>query len=757
MKMTMSKNKKITIIAVVLGVAVLLAVGLGLIFGLKSSEFAWSLVNLSKLDLNSTATVELDDANKTVTIENLKQGDEFSFDVKLSNGTGDDFNYRLSLATQENTMVSSQLQVDVNHAAQSKAVYGSSVMELEASTITAGMDDVIKVTITAGADVQTLGECVLKVNLDSISEKEGSLRTGYTVVTTVDGLKDALTESNKIFLTGKPTETIQTTYDIVGDLVIPEGKSLRLYGEAEQTPVINMIDGAIIVEQGATVELQNVILNGYVQTVEAPESQVATLNSQSAEVAELVLNNVIVNGKNETFTYDSTTAVMPAIFVEKDSKIQVIGNVEVYGAAGATAIGVAKDASVTITGDSLVAIGSKGREVLPSYYTSDEEEVAKLSCDPDFLAHLANGDSDEEMFDEGVSGSGIGAVTRQSKVGNITIDGVKALTAEGYGHHAYGIGGEADLLTIKNSTIVKARGGWALNKNIASDYQGKSAPEGAPAIGLAHTTTDHAPVVKIENCTIKAVYGGSKAAGIGCGYWSFVTVEINNSIIEEVYGGSSAAAIGSSRITNNGVSATVEEYLNPFDNSTVVINDTVILGGMGGEGAAGIGGGTNTNIRSSNYYNGMYIAPIITIKITGASSITITGGKWGAGIGGGYHTPNIVGYIENTVDVSGVVAGANATKAGTLPTAESNDKYSEYYTTPEKIGLGKVDPTRTGALGVLVDGTLVAPTVANGGLIEGTVEYGGSEHTVNYPSQLYKNVSGIRVGVVLDSEGNIVE
>lgn len=240
--------------------------------------------------------------------------------------------------------------------------------------------------------------------------------------------------------------------------------------------------------------------------------------------------------------------------------------------------------------------------------------------------------------------------------GEIYIHDLDELTAEGYGKHAFGIGGNVSVITIENTDIDYARGGYVQPNFVNDTSYGKSEPEGGAAIG---SSLDGA-VITLKNVTIDFVEGGSKAAAIGGNYWTGVTVNVENCSIKDARGGNASAAIGGSRIEGG---ATAK------DSITVNIKDSTIVA-AGGEFAAGIGSGYNTHCE--------YLPDtVITINITGNSNITATGGKYGAGIGTGYHVSNLAGKIESTVTV-------NAT-AG-----ESRNKYT--YAMP--VGYGVIDITR---------------------------------------------------------------
>ncbi len=308
------------------------------------------------------------------------------------------------------------------------------------------------------------------------------------------------------------------------------------------------------------------------------EEAAAALAAASGNVA-IMMNNV------EHAAASGHGLVIPE---NVNAALDVRGYVSLTGAAGGAGIWVSEGASLTVTGDTLIAKGNAG-------------------------------------VDDNQGGSGIGGP------GNITIDGVKALTAEGYGKHAYGIGGTNTTVVIKNAGSVSAKGGYVAD--LGMDYQKndqwlKKVPEGGPAIGGIHVT--------IEASTIKSAIGGGKAAGIGSQFWQATNIVIKDSTILKAVGGASGAGIGGGRANNdNTIDITVK-----IDNSTV--------SAQGGLFAAGIGTGYSSDLTR---YTG------VDIQITGNSKIAAVGGVNGAGIGTGYHVGRLTGSIDGSVDLVGTKAG----------------------------------------------------------------------------------------------------
>ena len=318
--------------------------------------------------------------------------------------------------------------------------------------------------------------------------------------------------------------------------------------------------------------------------------------------------NVTVVMDNVDYVAESGNAL--TIPANVNATLEISGYVSLTGAAGGAGIYVSEGASLTVSGDTLIAKGNAG-------------------------------------VDDETGGSGIGGP------GSITIDGVKALTAEGYGKNGYGIGSATSTVTIKNSTVVMARGGY-YNAAFTDTSYVKDAKEGAPAIGGA--------VITLNDTTVKNALGGSKAAGIGARFWNGTTITIANSTIENVEGGASAAGIGGSRVKASVSMAPV----------TVTITDSTVTA-KGGYYGAGIGSGYDTYCASEQ--------PLTTINISGGSVINAQGGKYAAGIGTGYHVANLSLNIADTATIN----------------AKSGEKfYKATYTLAQDVGYGVVDPAREG-------------------------------------------------------------
>ena len=311
-------------------------------------------------------------------------------------------------------------------------------------------------------------------------------------------------------------------------------------------------------------------------------------------VAEVVLENTVINAAEG----DAVTLVENA-----DITFTVVGESKI--SAAAAAVSVPQSARLTVTGNSLIVKGGAG-------------------------------------VDSKDGGSGIGGN------GSIDIISLNNLVAEGYGKDGYGIGGVDAAVTIKDSKVEYARGGYP-QPLITSEY-GKSEPEGAPAIGGA--------VIVIDGSTVSKAEGGSKAAGIGARFWQSTDITIRNSTVT-AQGGNASAGIGGSRYAEE------DKY-----SLNILIVDSKVTAN-GGQFAAGIGAGYDTHC------NGHEHTGVNDIQIKGNSVITANGGLYGAGIGTGYHSAYLTGSIDATVTVN-ATAGASREK----------------YTIAQNIGYGVVDPNR---------------------------------------------------------------
>ena len=287
-----------------------------------------------------------------------------------------------------------------------------------------------------------------------------------------------------------------------------------------------------------------------------------------------------------------------------------------------SAVTLANDFTGKIVVNGITALtGAKGGNgiYVPANTTLDLSGKGRL---------IAKGNSGVESKDEQIGGSGIGGE------GTINIHDLANLNAEGYGINGFGIGGATKDITVTNSTITYAKGGFVQPLAPEDDLWIKKTPEGGAAIG---SNVDGA-VITLKNATVKNAEGGSKSAGIGARFWTGVTVNIENSTIY-VKGGNSSAGIGGSRVVKT---ATNEDAI-----TVNIVKSTI--NATGGQYGAGIGSGYDT------YCHSFATAPVTTVNIDADSKITAQGGKLAAGIGTGHNVVNFKGEIA--CDVTNVKAG----------------------------------------------------------------------------------------------------
>ena len=332
-----------------------------------------------------------------------------------------------------------------------------------------------------------------------------------------------------------------------------------------------------------------------------------------------------------------------------DIVLEIVGTCSLTGAAGGNGITVPETSEITITGDTLTAVGNGGYEysgIAESVYISTVSERYGNTDDSSYLDKY---------------GSGIGNAF--STTGTIIVSDMASLTVEGYGSRAYGIGGDGSSVTIEGSTVKYARGGFAQSKFLCDANYGKSEAEGAPGIGGLNIT--------ISDSVIKRVDGGSKAAGIGAKYHDPTTIVVKKSVLgtesTSINGGNASAGIGGSR--QNEIAS--EDYVDQPISVTIENSQVKANGGIFG---AGIGSGYDTRCQSSQ--------PTCTVVITGDSVIVAKGGDRAAGIGTGFHFAALAGHISDTVDVDGVHSGTKFYK--------SNGNY----TLAQDVGYGVVDMSR---------------------------------------------------------------
>ncbi len=348
----------------------------------------------------------------------------------------------------------------------------------------------------------------------------------------------------------------------------------------------------------------------------------------------LILNNVMSLATTEG---DSGLELLDGA----DITVKIVGNVSLIGAKDGDGIEVPYGTKLLLTGDTLVAVGNNGLEYtgIEGYDNTDDETYLNKR------------------------GSGIGNAVQN--IGSLTIKDMASLTAKGYGNKAFGIGGgDKSVVTIENTVIEYAKGGFAQNVFIAGELNyGKQEAEGGCAIGVGcGVDGDYdSGILKMKNVTVKKAEGGSKSAAIGALYWTAVDISIQNCNFEEVIGGTASAGIGGSRVYK-GVGK--DQYVKIFiDNSKINVK--------GGQYGAGIGTGYDCYCQTDY--------AVCYIEIIGDETvINAQGGINAAGIGTGHHSAGLAGYILSECEITA--------KAGEMFIYETT------YTEPQDIGYGMCNP-----------------------------------------------------------------
>ena len=375
-------------------------------------------------------------------------------------------------------------------------------------------------------------------------------------------------------------------------------------------------------------------------SVELEEGKVTIMNGHFNGIdiggkGTLILENVMSLATTEG---DSGLALLNGA----DITVKIVGNVSLTGAKDGDGIEVPYGTKLLLTGDSLVAVGNNGLE---------------------YLAIDGYGNTDDETY-LNKRGSGIGNAVQN--IGSLTIKDMASLTAKGYGNKAFGIGGgDKSVVTIENTVIEYAKGGFAQDTFIAGDLSyGKQEAEGGCAIGVGcGVDGDYdSGILKMKNVTVKKADGGSKSAAIGALYWTAVDITIQNCDLDQITGGTASAGIGGSRVYKN---VSKDQYVKIFiDNSKINV--------LGGQYGAGIGSGYDCYCQS-NY-------GVCYIEIIGEETeINAQGGINAAGIGTGHHSAGLAGYILPECQVTA--------KAGEMSIYEAT------YTKPQDIGYGMCNPT----------------------------------------------------------------
>ncbi|QNL45651.1 LPXTG cell wall anchor domain-containing protein [Oscillibacter hominis] len=333
-------------------------------------------------------------------------------------------------------------------------------------------------------------------------------------------------------------------------------------------------------------------------------------------------NNVqIVSGSGEalevSLTLDNVTigeleSGLSAIEIGEQCRVEltVVGDVSLTGGNGGAGIAVPASSALIITGDgSLTAIGSNGSD--------------------------GNG-----------SGAGIGGTAANGSSGDISVDSLSALTAQGYGGHAAGIGsatGNSGSIELSHVGNVRVQGGWAGYENQTNSN--KNSPEGGPAIGGGgkgpneynsdgSDGTGLCGDISITDTTILSAVGGNKCAAIGSACWSDCgTITIDRSSLSGILGGGcGGAGIGLGRYNTN-ATGDVE----------IVITDSTVSARGGALGPA-IGTTSTDDLGGGNAGTDSAVTIV-------NSTVEAIAGQGAAAIGAGYRFGNVRITIEKNSSV----------------------------------------------------------------------------------------------------------
>lgn len=471
--------------------------------------------------------------------------------------------------------------------------------------------------------------------------------------TSTDTGKDTNTDSSTDTGTGD-TNTDTGTDDENNDVETPKEPEIIEIEDVEEltTTLASIEDGATIAIPSTIEFTEPISLGNKDVTFIFSEDYDKTVSVQLEEGKLTILNghfNGIDIGGKGTLILDNVMSLATtegdsglALLEGADITVKIVGNVSLTGAKDGDGIEVPYGTKLLLTGENLVAVGNNGLE---------------------YLAIDGYGNTDDETY-LNKRGSGIGNAVQN--IGSLTIKDMASLTAKGYGNKAFGIGGgDKSVVTIENTVIEYAKGGFAQSTFIAGDLNyGKQEAEGGCAIGVGcGIDGDYdSGILKMKNVTVKQADGGSKSAAIGALYWTAVDISIVDCNFDQITGGTASAGIGGSRVYKN---VSKDQYVKIFiDNSQINVT--------GGQYGAGIGSGYDCYCQT-NY-------SVCYIEIIGEDTvINAQGGINAAGIGTGHHSAGLAGYILPECEVNA--------KAGEMFIYEAT------YTQPQDIGYGMCNPT----------------------------------------------------------------
>ena len=428
--------------------------------------------------------------------------------------------------------------------------------------------------------------------------------------TSTDTGKDTNTDSNTD--TGD-TNTDTGTGDENTNVETPKEPEIIEIEDVEEltTTLASIEDGATIAIPSTIEFTEPISLGNKDVTFIFSEDYDKTVSVQLEEGKLTILNghfNGIDIGGKGTLILDNVMSLATtegdsglALLEGADITVKIVGNVSLTGAKDGDGIEVPYGTKLLLTGENLVAVGNNGLE---------------------YLAIDGYGNTDDETY-LNKRGSGIGNAVQN--IGSLTIKDMASLTAKGYGNKAFGIGGgDKSVVTIENTVIEYAKGGFAQDTFIAGDLNyGKQEAEGGCAIGVGcGVDGDYdSGILKMKNVTVKQADGGSKSAAIGALYWTAVDITIQDCNFDKITGGTASAGIGGSRVYKN---VSKDQYVKIFiDNSKINVT--------GGQYGAGIGSGYDCYCQT-NY-------GVCYIEIIGEDTvINAQGGINAAGIGTGHHS-----------------------------------------------------------------------------------------------------------------------
>ena len=450
------------------------------------------------------------------------------------------------------------------------------------------------------------------------------------------------------------TDTNTDNNDLIPDNEQVQTPTIEIEDVEELTTALETLEDGAVIAIPTSIELTETVAIGNKEvtfifsedydkpvSVELQEGKLTIMNGHFNGIdisgkGTVILDNVMSQATEEG---DSGLSLQDGA----DVTIKIVGSVSLLGAKNGDGLEVPYGTKLLLTGDTLVAVGNNGVEYtgIDAYNTTDDETYMNMR------------------------GSGIGDAVHN--IGSLTIMDMTSLTAKGYGNKAFGIGGgDKSVVTIENTVIEYAKGGFAQSVFVAGDLSyGKQEAEGGCAIGVGcGVDGDYdSGILKMKNVTVKKAEGGSKSAAIGALYWTAVDISIQNCNFEEVIGGTASAGIGGSRIYK-GVGK--NQYVKIFiDNSQINVT--------GGQYGAGIGTGYDTYCQTD--------FAVCYIEIVGENTkINAQGGINAAGIGTGHHSAGLSGYILPECEITA--------KAGDIFV------YEAIYTEPQDIGYGMCNPER---------------------------------------------------------------